>query len=562
MSCQPAFLYLGSRANPPRIISARYPYRTSRFGTLLLAILLASMSSGVRGQGTTSVTELILTDRPSHAVAGDIDQDGDQDLVVLSRDTNTLTILLGDGLGGWSVALSPPSALGGLVGHEALAIGDLDGVNGPDLVAINRLDGVGTIFLNNGAGVFVTSSFDLNALAGGALAPAGATAVAIVEGSPGEIWVALAGSFFPGNAVRITDPLGTPAAAIMASGGSFNDVTVGDFDSDGLPDVAMVNPSTGASGGVHLFLNDGLGGFLASVPFSLAGIGSALLTISAGDLDADGFSDDIAVGYVSSTAPFSGLGGTAVVQNVLAGTNTVLRTSIAGRSAVIGRFSGSPDGRDVMEAQSTGGVRSHIDYDSGTFDFAFDLDAPLGTLTGPAFTRLLAADLLAPTGPCGARRGALAEWAAISQPPSRIYVADFSNWVIVHEATAAAAGDAGVLLTTTGLPVIGDATFSIGVDGALPFASALLVIQDQSSGFAAITPLAGATGTVIDFGQPFLTVPMFLDASGAAFLPVPIPAVPSLVCLGFAAQWAVYDGLGVNSGITISQGFQFAIGYL
>lgn len=521
-----------------------------------MLILLAGFAPA---QGGTAVTQIILTDLPIRALAADFDGDANGDLVVLSRDTNALTLLLGDGIGGFTPDPAPPSALGSAVGHEAMAVGDIDGADGPDIAVANRVDGVVTVLMNDGLGGFAATAIDLNTILGASVNP---VALAIVPGTPGEVWVALAGSLFPGHLLRITDPAGSPVVSVIASGGSFNDVTVGDFDSDGDPDVAAANTSTGAAGGLHLFLNDGIGGFSSSGPVLLAGIGGGITSVAAGDLDGDGFDNDLAVSYVPVSGPFTGLGGTAAVLDASSPVVTTLRTSVAGRSAVIGRFGGAIGRRDVMEVQAFGAVRSHIDFDAGAFDLAADLDGALGGFTGPDVLRLSAGDLLPTSLPCAWRVGDLDELIAVSQTTSSVYIVDFSEWALAPEAVAAADGDAGVLFTTTGSPTLGDATFSIGIEGAAPFASALLVVQDQSTGYAAVTPLAAGTGTVIDFLDPFLMIPMILDAAGDATLPVPIPSDPALGCLALGAQWAVYDGLGVNSGITISQGYRIAIGNL
>jgi hypothetical protein len=76
-------------------------------------------------------------------------------------------------------------------------------------------------------------------------------------------------------------------------------LNVGDFNSDGKPDLVVSNSS-----GLLLMLNNGLGGFLAAATFGPAGTPRAVV---AGDFNADG-KPDIAASFSTSVMVFLGNG--------------------------------------------------------------------------------------------------------------------------------------------------------------------------------------------------------------------------------------------------------------
>lgn len=98
---------------------------------------------------------------PSGLAVGDFDGDANLDLAVSNFTDDTITILLGDGAGGFAPAAGSPLS----VGNEPIALGgarDLNGDGRLDLTVCNFNAGLagGTIgvFLGNGAGGFVAAA--------------------------------------------------------------------------------------------------------------------------------------------------------------------------------------------------------------------------------------------------------------------------------------------------------------------------------------------------------------------------------------------------------------------
>jgi hypothetical protein len=84
---------------------------------------------------------------PSAAAVADVDKDGHADVIAVSPNngTNTVSILLGDGQGGLSLALELAGLAGPITG---LAVGDLNGDGLPDIVVFDPIDGALLTFLN------------------------------------------------------------------------------------------------------------------------------------------------------------------------------------------------------------------------------------------------------------------------------------------------------------------------------------------------------------------------------------------------------------------------------
>ena len=173
--------------------------------------------------------------QPAHVAVGDLDADGDLDLVSANQTSHDVSVLLGDGQGGFAAARNFP---GGVRPYH-VAIGDVDEDGNVDVVVVNALSNYITIFHGDGQGGLVAT---------------------------GVVPLPLAG----------------------------RSVALGDFDSDGHLDLAATwdNYAT-AMGGLIVRYGDGQGGFGAGHDFT-TGVGPRTVLIE--DLNGDG-RDDIAVGH-------------------------------------------------------------------------------------------------------------------------------------------------------------------------------------------------------------------------------------------------------------------------
>jgi hypothetical protein len=119
----------------------------------LVTILLGN------GDGTFSLAQnstFATGSNPWAIVAADFNGDGKLDLAVVNYDSNSATILLGNGDGTFTPAPGSPVTVG--LNPAALAVGDFNSDGKPDLVIANQTDSSLTILLGNGDGTFTPAA--------------------------------------------------------------------------------------------------------------------------------------------------------------------------------------------------------------------------------------------------------------------------------------------------------------------------------------------------------------------------------------------------------------------
>ncbi len=223
---------------------------------------------------------------PSSVAVGDFNGDGRADLAVANEYDGTVTMLLGNGTGGFAAAPGSPLKVGSQ--PRSLAVGDFNGDGKTDLVIANYGTSNVTVLLGNGAGGF--------AAAPGSPFSVGwnpqSVAVADFNGD-GKPDLAIANSGSGTVSVLLGDGTGyfatAPGQRIMTGGGPVS-VTAGDFNGDGKADLAVANQSDGT---VSVLLGDGAGGFTAASgsPFT---VGSQPSSVAVGDFNRD-LKPDLAV---------------------------------------------------------------------------------------------------------------------------------------------------------------------------------------------------------------------------------------------------------------------------
>jgi cysteine-rich repeat protein len=188
---------------------------------------------------------------PFELVTSDFNGDSKADIAAVNHDSNTITILTGDGAGNFSFAVSLATC--GSPFSLDLADADQDGL--PDLVTACESGGVQVFFLESPMALFFSSVLlditgtpqvarfgDIN----------GDTTPDVIVSQIGAKTITVAfnqSGFFDPELIRVYQINGTPGETVIA-----------DFDQDGFNDVAVAN-STKLS--IDMLLNQGNGVLLA-----------------------------------------------------------------------------------------------------------------------------------------------------------------------------------------------------------------------------------------------------------------------------------------------------------
>jgi hypothetical protein len=177
--------------------------------------------------------------QPYPPALGDLDRDGRLDLVTPDVEDGTLSVLLGDARRGFRAAAGSPIAV--TARPYFVALGDLDGDGALDVVASHDDVSLVTLLLGDGRGGFRPAAG--SPLAGGRRA--GRAVIHDVDRDGRNDLVLGSGE---GVIVRLGDGRGGLAPAtgspFPVGRGSWS-VVVGDFDSDGKPDLATADVESG-----------------------------------------------------------------------------------------------------------------------------------------------------------------------------------------------------------------------------------------------------------------------------------------------------------------------------
>lgn len=304
------------------------------------------------GTEPNSIEQIEVGKEPNSVEIADLNGDGKLDLVVANRGSNNVTILLGDGKGKFTQAKGSPFPAGNTPNDVCIA--DFNGDRKPDLAIANTDEKYLTILLGDGQGGFspapgspvtVLSRPHTHGVAAGDFNKDGK--LDLVTDSWGENKVTVVfgdgrGGFagpgvqfavgkMPYQRVRVSDVNldgiadiittnleGDNVTVLLGDGkGGFNQavgspfpsgktpfaVAIGDLNGDGKPDLAIANwagqPEKGKGEGVTIMLGDGKGAFkaVAGSPFPT---GDGPNRIAIGDVDGDGVPDVVVSNYTSN----------------------------------------------------------------------------------------------------------------------------------------------------------------------------------------------------------------------------------------------------------------------
>jgi VCBS repeat-containing protein len=256
--------------------------------------------------------------QPRSVALGDVNGDGKLDIITTNISSNNVSVLLGDGLGGFSATTTPISGGGSF--PNSVAVGDFNGDGKADLVTADFFSDNVSLLIGNGLGGFSAAAKSI----GGGDGPFAVT-VGDINGD-GKLDVVTANNNSGNVSVLIGDGLGGFSAATHPVTGSFpRSVALGDVNGDGKIDIVTALQS---SGSISVLFGDGLGGFTAtSQPI---GAVSGAVSVTLGDLNGDGKLDIVTANNNNNISVLvgDGLGGFTVTTKSIGGGSQPLSVAL------------------------------------------------------------------------------------------------------------------------------------------------------------------------------------------------------------------------------------------
>jgi len=232
------------------------------------------LGNGAGGFVLPPAHTLTVGGTPTGIATADFNRDGKADLVTPNLNTKTLSILLGNEAGGFTVL--SPIELGPIFEPWAVFVEDFNADDIAD-IAVNASNGGGRILLGNGTGTFRPPT---------SFAMGGQNLTAADYNDDGRLDI-------PVSSLSSVLMLWGNGDGMFRQGPLFNvgmtplNFLRGDFNADGRIDLAVSNESSAAK--VAVLLHNGQAGFYPSNSYDLNAAASTAL--AAGDLNLDGKTD-------------------------------------------------------------------------------------------------------------------------------------------------------------------------------------------------------------------------------------------------------------------------------